>query len=229
MRKSAPPFRARVHASHAIDGALAGFLAQSRKDAEAHIAAGRASPEQVAEIEGDFAAMDDAASLRPGVRVTASEPMRIAGRALEVNLASHAATEGDVWLYDAEAKAVVAGDLVVAAVPFLDTACPDGWRKALNAIAARDFAILFPGHGDPMTRPQFLAWRTAYNNLLDCAASDQAKADCIAGWNRDAAQFLPAGRTVDGMIDYYLTSRLRAAPAERDRYCAPSASADSRG
>jgi hypothetical protein len=73
-----------------------------------------------------------------------------------------------------------------------------------------------------MSRPQFLQWRTAFGNLLDCAASDRAKPECVAGWRRDAAAFIPAGDgRIDGMVGYYLDSRLRAAEAERGKYCRP--------
>ena len=29
------------------------------------------------------------------------------------------------------------------------------------------FEVLIPGHGGPMNRAQFLAWRSAFNNLLE--------------------------------------------------------------
>ncbi|MGZ8284595.1 MAG: MBL fold metallo-hydrolase [Allosphingosinicella sp.] len=214
--------KAPVYGSTAVEGALTGFFPQSRRSAEDYLASGQASPEQQAEIKGDFAAMDESASLRPTRPVTRSGKARIAGRPLRLNLARFAATEGDVWVYDERAKLLVAGDLVVGLVPFFDTGCPDGWRKALGEIAATRFETLIPGHGEPMTRPQFLQWRRAFDNLLDCAASTRAKEACVAGWERDAAAFIPAGdRRVDGMIGYYLDTRLRAAPGQRDRFCRP--------
>ncbi|MET1113322.1 MAG: MBL fold metallo-hydrolase [Allosphingosinicella sp.] len=214
--------KAQVHGSTAVEGALTGFFPQSRKSAEEYLASGQAGAAQRAEIEGDFAAMDDPRSLRPTRPVTRSATVRLAGRTLRLNLARFAATEGDVWVYDERSKLLVAGDLVVAPVPFFDTGCPEGWRKALGEIAAIPFATLVPGHGEPMTRPQFLQWRKAFDNLLDCAASAQPKTACVAGWRRDAAAFIPAGeRRIDGMIGYYLDSRLRAAPAEREKFCRP--------
>lgn len=226
IRKAFP--QADLYASRAMEGALTGFLARSRKDAEAFLASGRASPAQTAEMRGDFATMDDRAALTPTVPVTGSQVRRIAGRPLHVNLARHAATEGDVWLYDEKARAVVAGDLVVAAVPFLDTACPEGWRRALAEIARIPFATLFPGHGAPMTHAQFDRWRAAFGNLLDCSASTRGDADCKAGWMRDAAPFVrredPA--RIGALLDYYLKTRLRPAPGRRE-YCPPDAPATS--
>jgi glyoxylase-like metal-dependent hydrolase (beta-lactamase superfamily II) len=214
--------KAPVYGSEAVEGALTGFFPKSRKSAEEYLASGQAGPEQRAEIEGDFAAMDDVAALRPTRPVTRSATVRVAGRRLRLNLARFAATEGDVWVYDERSKLLVAGDLVVGPVPFFDTGCPEGWRKALGEIAATPFATLIPGHGEPMTRPQFLQWRTAFDNLLDCAASARAKEACVAGWKRDAAAFIPAAdRRVDSMVGYYLDSRLRVPAEERTRYCRP--------
>jgi glyoxylase-like metal-dependent hydrolase (beta-lactamase superfamily II) len=216
--------KAAVYGSTAVEGALSGFFPKSRKSAEEFLASGQASPGQQAEIEGDFAAAEDAASLRATRPVTRSGKVRVAGRPLRLNLARFAATEGDVWVYDERSKVVVAGDLVVGPVPFFDTGCPEGWRQALGEIAAIPFVTLIPGHGEPMTRPQFFQWRAAFDNLLDCAASARTKEVCVAGWKSDAAAFIPAAdRRIDSMVGYYLDSRLRAPAEERDRYCRPLA------
>ena len=210
-----------LYASNAVDGALRGFLRTSRADAEAYLRSGKASPEIAEDIALDMAAIDNPGALRPSIPVTGSTSTGIGGRKLELNLAPFAATEGDVWLYDRRSRVLIAGDLVVAAAPYLDTACPEGWRKALDSIVARNFRILVPGHGAPMNKPQFLKWRRAFTNLLNCAASTAANAACIAGWRRDASVFIPAEKNTDGLIAYYLETRLRAAPDERQRYCKP--------
>ncbi len=209
-----------LYASNAINGALIGFLRDSRAEAEDYLRSGKASAELAEDIRLDMSAVDDPASLRPSIAVAADATRTIGGRSVEVNLAPFAATEGDVWLFDRKTRVLVAGDLVVAAAPYLDTACPEGWRKALDRIATRKFRILIPGHGAPMTRNQFLDWQKAFNALLDCAAGPAANADCIAGWKRDAAAFIPGGaKNVDGLLAYYLETRLRAPPTERNRYC----------
>jgi len=167
--------------------------------------------------------MDDPDSLRPTRPVAASGDTVIAGRRLRVNVARFAATEGDIWIHDPAAGLVIAGDLVVAPVPLMDTACPDGWRRALDEIAATAFTTLIPGHGEAMDRAQFLAWRRAFNTLLDCGASTRPRGDCVAGWMRNAAQFIPAGREpmIGEMLGYHVDTRLRSAPEERTLYCAP--------
>jgi glyoxylase-like metal-dependent hydrolase (beta-lactamase superfamily II) len=213
--------RALVYASNAIDGALPTFLRNSREDVERQLAAGRIPEARRGEVRRFLAVMDHPEALRPTRPVTRSGVQLVAGRRLQVNLAPFAATEGDVWLYDPAMRLLVSGDLVVTEVPFMDTACPEGWRRALDALAATPFTTLIPGHGDPLTHDQFLVWRAAFGNLVDCGASERPRADCIAGWRRDAAIFMRPGRErmVDAMVGYYVDSRLRAAPEERQHYC----------
>ncbi len=210
-----------LYASNAIERALTGFFRRSRASTQQALDAGQIPEAAQAEVRRAFAVMDNPAALRPTRPVTRSGNMRIAGRRLRVNLAAFAATEGDVWIYDPSARLAIVGDLVVAPVPFMDTACAEGWRRALGEIAATGFVTLIPGHGEPMNRAQFETWRTAFNNFLDCGASDRPRDECVAGWRRDAAQFIPAGRErmIDGLAGYYVDSRLRAAPEERRRYC----------
>jgi glyoxylase-like metal-dependent hydrolase (beta-lactamase superfamily II) len=149
--------------------------------------------------------------------------MTIAGRQLDVHLAKFAATEGDVWLYDPKSRTAIVGDLVVDIVPFMDTACPDGWSKALGEIAAVPFTALIPGHGPVMTRADFATWRTAYGNFVACGHSDADKKACVDGWARDAAKFIHAEhqKYASEAAGYYLTTRLRSSPQEQQKYCKP--------
>ena len=149
--------------------------------------------------------------------------MKIAGRRIEVHVAPFAATEADLWLFVPDEGLVIAGDLVVGIVPFMDTACPDGWKKALGEIAATPFSTLIPGHGDPMTRAQFLRWKTAFDRFVDCGRSTRLKEECVASWKRDAAPFIDAGHAdyVTEAAGYYLEARLRSSPEEQEKYCKP--------
>jgi hypothetical protein len=113
--------------------------------------------------------------------------------------------------------------LVVGIVPFMDTACPDGWSKALDAIAAVPFTTLIPGHGDPMTKTDFLQWRTAYKNFVTCGRSTGDQKRCVDGWQRDAARFIDEAHRgyVGQAADYYLTTRLRSSPEAQQKFCKP--------
>jgi glyoxylase-like metal-dependent hydrolase (beta-lactamase superfamily II) len=205
----------RVYASDAIDGALTGFLADSGKSARAYLATGKASAGQRAEIEADLATVDRGAALKPDVVIARSAELRLAGRRLRVELARHAATAGDVWLYDPATRVAVAGDLVTLPAPFLDTACPEGWRQALDRVAATPFVTLVPGHGAPMDRTRFETWRKAFGGFIDCAGGTESPATCADRWVTGVASLIaPAdARAARGMVAYYVGLLRGGSPA----------------
>ena len=214
---------AQVYATTAIEGALVGFLNRNRGEADRALDDPKTSPERKAQILRGRSVIDNPDRLRATKPVLRSGRMKIAGRTLDVRVAPFAVTEADLWFYDREARLAVVGDLVVGIVPFMDTACPDGWAKALDEVAKVPFTTLIPGHGEAMSRSDFLQWRAAYTNLLACARSPADKAQCVAGWNRDAAKFIDDGHKayVVEALNYYIDTRLRSTPEEQQRYCKP--------
>lgn len=215
--------QAEVITSEAVRGALATFLANGRKGAEERLKDPKTPADRIPEVERFLDRMAHPASLMPTRPVTASGKMEIGGRTLDVHLAKFAATEGDTWLYDPRSKTAIVGDLVVDIVPFMDTACPDAWAKALDEVAATQFTTLIPGHGEPMTRAGFLQWKKAYDNFVDCGHSAATKATCVDGWMEDAAAFIDdAHRDYSKQAaDYYLDTRLRSSANEQQKYCKP--------
>ena len=213
---------AEIVATRAVEGALVGFFPKGRAQGDALIASGKATPQQIEDIQLGRAAIDDTRNLLPTRPIARSGPVEIAGRSLDLHVAPFAATEADLWIYDAATRTVIAGDLVVAEVPFFDSGCPEGWRAALGEIAATPFVRLIPGHGDPMTRDAFARWRAAFDALLDCAASPAAVATCVSGWRAGATAFIPAGdeARIDEYTAYYVTEILRS-PAAHERFCHP--------
>ena len=212
-----------VYATSAIEGALTGFFPNSRKGAEDFLKSGKASPEQRAEIERGFYVMDHPDTLRPTAVIDRSQRMRIGGRTLHVHVARFAATEADLWLYDRQERLAIVGDLVVGPIPFMDTACPDGWRKALEEIDEVPFRTLVPGHGAPMTRAEFLRWKQAFGNFVDCGRSAKPVAECVGGWEKDAGFFIGEAQReyVRELASYYIATRLRSSPADQKQYCKP--------
>lgn len=197
--------QARVYASDAIDGALTGFLKDSAAQGREALAGGKLPPTIAEDVRDDLATLDHGEKLRPDIVIAKSQPMTLAGRRLQVHLAPHAATGGDVWLYDPAAKRVIAGDLVTLPAPFLDTACPEGWEAALDAIQALDFASLVPGHGPVMNREDFTAYHLAFTTFLDCSNSDRPMATCAGGWMNAARRWLneEEAKQFAGYAGYY--------------------------
>lgn len=213
---------AEVLASRAVDGDhFREFVERSHSGAEQAIRAGRATSQQAAEFARAKVAHERRA-LQPTRSIERSGSFVVGGRVVEVGLAPHAVTEGDIYLYDPASRTLLAGDLVVALVPFMDTACITGWRDALAKVEAVPFETLIPGHGFAMSRAQFVRWKTAFERFVECGLSDRAGEDCVAGWQADAATFIdePHRDYVQRAARYYLETRLRAPPEERDRYCA---------
>ena len=212
-----------VYATTAIDGALRGFLGRNRAQADKTLADSKVPPEQKAQILRGRSRTDHPDTLRPTVPVTRPGRMRIAGREFDVHVAPFAATEADLWLYDPKAREAVVGDLVVDIVPFMDSACTDGWLGALREIEAVPFRTLIPGHGPMMDRAAFLTWKTAFEHFVECGRSTVEPKGCVDGWERDASRFIdePHRQYVREAADYYLATRLRSSPDEQQRYCKP--------
>jgi glyoxylase-like metal-dependent hydrolase (beta-lactamase superfamily II) len=211
----------RVHASNAIDGALAGFLAASARDSAEYLG-DPGIPESMREdIRADMLTIENGAALRPDVVIGGSGTMTIGGRAFGIRLAQDAVTAGDVWLYDEASRIAVLGDLVTLPAPFLDTACPGGWKNALAEVAATPFEVAIPGHGTPMTHAQFEQYRRAFGAFIECSASTRPAGECGAQWVDsvesllvDAASDKPRAQ---GMAEYYV-GMLRA-NGGRSEYC----------
>jgi len=215
--------RVDVFATTAIEGALVGFLGRNRVQADAALANPKTPPGQKAQILRGRSVIENPDRLRPTRPVTRSAEMTIAGRTIDVHVAAFAATEADLWFYDPKEKLAVVGDLVVGIVPFMDTACPDGWARALDEIAKAPFVTLIPGHGEPMTRSDFLQWRTAYTNMIACGRTSADIKACVDGWQRDAAKFIDEEHKgyAGEAAQYYIETRLRSSSEEQQKFCKP--------
>jgi glyoxylase-like metal-dependent hydrolase (beta-lactamase superfamily II) len=212
----------RVYASSAIDAARAGFLADYRAQLVTEIAHSAKNPEAQESLRAEVALIDAGAALGPTDVIDKSVRSSIAGRPLQLNLETRAVTAGDVWVFDPKTRVLLAGDLVTLPAPFFESACPARWRDSLAHLDKVPFTWLVPGHGAPLQRKQFEIYRQAFSRLLDCAAGNAAKADCIGGWINDAAPLVPSSKDVSyarTLIGYYLDNYLRNTSERIRRFC----------
>ena len=175
----------KIYASGAFDDALKGFLANYAKQLQDVIA--KTSGEEQQRYRTELALIQAGRRLAPDEVIRSTRTID----SLEIHLENDAVTAGDLWILDKKTGTLVAGDLVTLPVPFLDTAKPRGWQEALAKLSSVEFQRLVPGHGPVMTREQFGQYRTAYDNLLACAASSRTNEECTSGWLADAGALVP--------------------------------------
>jgi glyoxylase-like metal-dependent hydrolase (beta-lactamase superfamily II) len=212
----------RVYASGALQDAMTGFLANYRRQLKEMVADSTTTPEARKSFEAELALIDTGAKLAPDVVITASDSRIISGRALRLGLEANAVTAGDVWILDEGTGVLIAGDLVTLPAPFLDTACPSRWQESLDRLAKVEFDLLIPGHGAPMTRTQFASYRSAYRDLLACAAkADTPKKQCSDTWVRSVAPLMSGydAPFTGALMEYYMDV-LRGDPAKIAALCA---------
>lgn len=187
--KAAHP-SAKVYTTRAVERALApgGFLVRN-------LAAARERPLETSATRREetalfIATMEAADRLRPDVPVEQSGALTLAGRPFSARVAVDSVTDADLWLYDEASGVAVIGDLVTLPAPFFETACPARWQDALDEVWATPFRLAVPGHGAPMTRSDFDAYRKAFGAFRACVSTDGTAATCAAGWTRDVGPFL---------------------------------------
>ena len=219
LRESWPD--ARVYSGDAAKGALVGFLADSRRQAQELIAKNAIPEPQLSDVLGDLATIAEGRWLLPTETIAASGERLIAGRRLYLGLAEHAVTAADVWLYDPSTRVLLASDLVTLPAPLFDTACAAGWSDALRGLGAMGFERLVPGHGATMDRTGFDRYRNAFDGLLACAASDASVDACSDRWLADVGDLVGDDQHAQArsLLGYYLPQVLRAPAARRQRDC----------
>jgi glyoxylase-like metal-dependent hydrolase (beta-lactamase superfamily II) len=183
--------KARVYATNAVDRVLApgGFLARSLESSRAMLDDPKLSDIQKEEVNIFLGTMTESAVLRPDVVVAASGERALAGRMTDFRVTDGAVTDADIWLYDSGSGVAVIGDLVTFPAPFFETACPAAWRHALDEVWAVPFKTAIPGHGEPMSRTQFDAWRGAFNRFMDCVEGTSEAGQCAVAWADGIASF----------------------------------------
>ncbi|MEO7392792.1 MAG: MBL fold metallo-hydrolase [Ramlibacter sp.] len=174
----------RLYTGNAVEKMIRDVWPASIERSQAYLDSGKASPELAQDIIGDIETRRYPQALLADVTITESGTRVIDGMKLDFRLAPHAATDGDVWVYDPASRVAATGDLITLPVPFLDTACVKGWRTALGDLLATNFTLVVPGHGPPMNRGQVSTYTAAFEAFTDCANSTAAKSSCAANWLR---------------------------------------------
>ena len=177
-------------AGDGMNHALSGILAQSLARNRTFMASDRGTPIQRQNAARSLAALEQGERLTADVLIESGGRRSVGGLDLDVFLSVDAASESDVWLRDPRTGTMIVGDLITLPSPFLDTACVQGWRDAMDAIAAETFERLIPGHGPVMTRADFDLYHRAFDLYIDCAGSVRPAEACGAEWAQLIAPLL---------------------------------------
>lgn len=86
-------------------------------------------------------------------------------RPVRLMFLGRANTDGDAIAWLPRQRIVMSGDVVVSPIPFGFGSYPEDWIRVLERLKALDYALLVPGHGEPMTD-------TAYLDRLIATISD---------------------------------------------------------
>lgn len=210
-----------VYASRGMSVALQGRLAPYAGMVRERIA-GEEDPARMKELQDELATMEHPDAMLPDVVLDGCDDRDIAGRSFHVCVAEQAVSAADVWLVDKASGVLAAGDLITLPAPLMDTACPEGWARALEAVASSKFQAVVPGHGPVLDHRQVQHYQQAFGKLLACGTDEVNPPDsCIAGWFSDAGDLVPEDSQpyARELLDYYVSQKLRA-PAERAELCA---------
>ena len=97
--------------------------------------------------------MDGALTLQPGEGFGRILTIEDAKAPVEARFLGRADTDGDAVVWMPRQRILVAGETVVAPIPFGFESYPGEWLEVLKTLRAYDFRLLVPGHGAPQARP----------------------------------------------------------------------------
>lgn len=111
-------------------------------------------------------------------------------------------TAGDVVAWIADAKVLVAGDLVVHPFPYATQSFVSEWAAAMRKLEAMPYDALVPGHGPVMRDRQYVSSvreRFAGGNAIIAANFDYMIGDLAVGraWEELERKFEPERLKLD--------------------------------
>lgn len=132
-------------------GKMADQLGPAIQAFRARVERGEATPRQrtlLADLELALAEARRTVVSPPDLTVADALVLHRGAREIHVRHLGRGNTEGDLVVWLPAERLVAAGDLVVAPIPYGFGSFPREWIEALERLAALDFELLVPGHGE---------------------------------------------------------------------------------
>jgi glyoxylase-like metal-dependent hydrolase (beta-lactamase superfamily II) len=138
---------------------FASSLGDLMEDWKAQQARGELSPPRAAVLP-DLGLMRDqmlsVTIVAPDLMVSDRLVLRSGGREIEIIHPGRGNTPGDLILWLPDERILASGDLVVHPIPYGFGSFPEDWIATLDRLAAFDFELLIPGHGDPQLDSRYI-------------------------------------------------------------------------
>lgn len=103
--------------------------------------------------------------------------LKLGGAEVRAHSFGRGHTGDDTMVYFPDLKVVMVSDQITAATPIVDFANGGSaveWTKILDGVLGLDFEMAIPGRGEPKSRAEVQAYRTAFANLVS-RATDAVK------------------------------------------------------
>jgi len=128
----------------------------------------------VESLERYYAELQSLEITLPSLTFEKSASIHSGSRRIDLLFFGEGHTRGDIFVYVADAKVLISGDMLTGGVPFMRDAIPSAWGPTLEAVAKLDFTTVLPGHGDVQTGKDRIHLVTRYLRDLGAAVRNHA-------------------------------------------------------
>lgn len=197
-------------------GALAAAATdEERQAAEASLAAAQAQ----------LAALEEVAPVAPNVTLEERITLYRGEREIQLVFCGRAHTGGDVVVFLPNERLVFTGDMMVGGPSYLGDGYVDEWPATLDNLAALEFDLILPGHGDKFTDRALIGhvrdfYRALWAQVADSRAQGKSIGDAAAAVDLRSFEDRLPGRSLG--FNPQAVARMYQRMDEREAAAAPA-------
>ena len=157
-----------------------GALAAAATDEER-----QAAETSLAAAQAQLAVLEEVAPVAPNVTLEERITLYRGEREIQLVFCGRAHTGGDVVVFLPNERLVFTGDMMVGGPSYLGDGYVDEWPAALDNLAALEFDLILPGHGDKLTDRALIGhvqdfYRALWAQVADARAQGKSIGDAAA-------------------------------------------------
>ena len=131
-------------------------------------------------IESFLEAQKEIVPTPPTIAVTEKMTLFRGSREIQVHFLGRGHTGGDVVVLLPEERVIFTGDLLLPRLSYMGDGHVDEWGATLERVAALDFDLVLPGHGEPFTERSKIGQLQEYYGDLWAAVAEQRESGASA-------------------------------------------------